>query len=99
MHTQKPNYYFLVFKYQGKLVVWLLSNCQTESQARSVGEKKLKQAAIWDVVARPYPDTTRVKQEMMVEWADEAKRPGHSIFGKPPDVVNDKPEVDRCNDL
>lgn len=63
-------YYYLVFKYQGRLRVWLIPDAKDESDAHRKASEKL-QGVLYDVEKRPYKDTGRVMQESKAKWLDK----------------------------
>jgi len=58
----KRQYYYLVTKVDGKIVVWLDDSVRSEAEANQKGFAKLK-GHLFQVLARPYRDVGKVTQE------------------------------------
>jgi hypothetical protein len=58
----KRQFYYLVTKVDGKIVVWLDESVKSEAEANQKGFSKLK-GHLFQVIARPYRDVGKVTQE------------------------------------
>lgn len=58
----KHQYYYVVTKINGKIVVWLKENWKSETDANQAAFNALK-GRTFQVVAKPYKDVGRVTQE------------------------------------
>lgn len=66
----RKDYYYLVFKYQGRLRVWLVPDCRSEAEAKQKGMQKLSNI-LFEVEKRNYKDAGRVMQESKAKWLDQ----------------------------
>jgi len=87
----KRDFYYLVFKHEGRMVVWLIPDCQNDAEAHRKGFEKL-QGTIFEVVKRNYNDTGRVTQEMKARNLDSTgdiesslRRAKHKLPDIPPE--------------
>lgn len=62
MKTARRQYYYVVTKINGKIVVWSKEEWKSETEANQAAFRAIK-GRLFQVVAKPYKDVAKVTQE------------------------------------
>jgi hypothetical protein len=67
----KRQYYYIVTRINGRLVIWMKSDWKSEADANAAGFRAVK-GQLFTVVAKPFNNVARVTQEMKSQHLEES---------------------------